>query len=77
VIAPSAGQEAPMEMEADGRPAWIAADRWARLPPLLRAALIGSTLVDGCVHIASPYLDRMLRTSYAREVAELVAASGP
>lgn len=28
-------------------PAWIAAERWAELPVMLRAALVGSQLVDG------------------------------
>jgi len=57
------------------RPTWISVERWDILPAMLRAVLIGATLIDGSVHAASPYLDRLLRTRCAREVAELVAAA--
>jgi hypothetical protein len=40
---------------------------------MLRAALLGSTIVDREIQAASPYLSRLLQTRYAREVAELIA----
>jgi hypothetical protein len=54
-------------------PSWIAAERWVVLPAMLRAALLGSTIVDREIQAASPYLSRLLQTRYAREVAELIA----
>ena len=71
---PATSAEPTVLPEPAERPDWIAAERWAALPSMLRAALIGSALVDGELQIASPYLDRLLRTRYAREVGELLAA---
>jgi hypothetical protein len=55
------------------RPDWIRAERWEPLPVMLRAALIGSTVEDGQVHAASPYVDRLLYARYAEAVAALLA----
>jgi hypothetical protein len=57
----------------DQRPSWIAPERWLNLPAVLRAALIGSSLVDGAVVARSPHLERLLATRYQSEVAALVA----
>lgn len=54
-------------------PAWIDDTRWAALSPLLRQALIGSTLADGQVVPARPGAARVLAHA-AADVAELVAA---
>jgi len=56
-------QHAPYTPDPDpkGRPDWISAERWETLPTILRATLIGSTLADGQVQAASPYLGRILR----------------
>jgi hypothetical protein len=62
--------------DPDHRPDWISAVRWGALPAMLRAALIGSILVDGKVRAVSPHLGWLLRTRYGREVAELVAEVG-
>jgi hypothetical protein len=51
-------------------PAWIAAERWAALPVMLRAALAGAALIDGEVRGRVPYLTGLLSTRYAREVAD-------
>lgn len=53
-------------------PAWIARERWAALPAMLRAALAGSELVDGAVRCRAPHLGRVLEGKYAREVGELI-----
>ena len=57
----------------ESRPVWIAAERWAALPAMLRAALAGSELSDGAVQCRSPHLSRVLQTRFAREVGELIA----
>ena len=41
---------------------------------MLRAALAGSTLVDGEVRGRTPYLSRLLHGRYAREVEKLIAS---
>jgi hypothetical protein len=56
------------------RPDWIRVERWETLPAMLRAALIGSTLSDGQVHAASPYVDRLLHGRFAEAVAALLTA---
>jgi hypothetical protein len=75
--APAEGGGAPAKGEAgapdtDGCPAWIAAERWAALPVMLRAALAGSELIDGAVRGRSPHLSGLLKTRYAREVSKLI-----
>lgn len=54
-------------------PAWIAAERWAMLPTMLRAALLGSELVDGVVQCCEPHFERVLQR-YPGELEELRAA---
>ena len=54
-------------------PSWIAAERWAALPAMLRAALAGAELIDGEVQGRTPYLSTLLRTRYGREVGGMVA----
>lgn len=54
-------------------PAWIAPERWATLPAMLRAALLGSELVDGAVQCCEPHFERVVQR-YARELEELRAA---
>jgi hypothetical protein len=71
---------APAQAEADapttdGCPAWIAADRWAALPVMLRAALAASDLIDGAVRGRSTHLSRVLHTRFAGEVDELITAA--
>lgn len=60
--------------ETEGRPSWIAAERWAELPALLRAALVGAELVDGAVRGRDAFVSRLLETRHRREVEGLVAA---
>jgi hypothetical protein len=75
---PAANAPAQAEADApttDGCPAWIAAERWAALPVLLRAALAGSDLIGGEVQCRSPHLSRVLRVRFTREVGELVVAA--
>lgn len=55
--------------EEDARPAWIAPATWAALPVLLRATLRCAALEADEIRAASPHLDRLLRTRYAREIA--------
>lgn len=57
------------------RPDWISVERWAGLPTLLRAALIGSILVGGAVRAKSLHLDRLLRTRYSHDLVELIEAA--
>jgi hypothetical protein len=57
-------------------PAWIAAKCWAELPALLRAALVGSQLVDGAVRGRDAFVTRLLETRHRREVEALVAEGG-
>jgi hypothetical protein len=57
------------------RPDWISPMHWGRLPTLLRAALIGSTLSDGAVQAVSPHLTRLIEMRYAHEVTALIAAA--
>jgi len=57
----------------DGCPTWIAAERWATLPVMLRAALAGSELLGGEVRCRSPHLSQVLRVRFARKVDELIA----
>jgi hypothetical protein len=63
--------------DLEGRPAWISAEQWSALSPMLRAGLIGSSLVAGEVQAKSLHLARLIRTRYAREVDELIAAALP
>lgn len=63
--------------EVAQRPDWITAESWATLPAMLRAALLGSTLRDGKVRAISPYLDQLIATRYAPEVAALIADAAP
>jgi len=58
---------APMQ-----RPAWIAADQWEQLPPMLRGALVGSELDGGQVRAASDFQGKLLATRYAEAVAALM-----
>ena len=55
----------------DHRPDWISVKQWATLPAMLRAALIGSTVIDGTLQAVSPHLAQLIATRYARAVAEL------
>jgi hypothetical protein len=57
--------------EQESRPAWISADYWERLPKMLRAALIGSTLDNGVVRGKTDYITQLLQTRYAADVAAL------
>jgi len=73
--APAANAPAQAEsdmLNTEGCPTWIAVERWATLPAMLRAALAGSDLIDGAVRGRSPYLSWLLGTRYAREVSELL-----
>jgi hypothetical protein len=67
-------QHAPCTPDASptNRPDWICAERWETLPAMLRAALIGSTVVDGHVHAASPYAVQLLHGRYAEAVTLLL-----
>jgi hypothetical protein len=58
----------------DHRPDWIGAGQWAALPAMLRAALIGSIVVEGTVQAISPHLTRLITTRYAREVVAIIGA---
>jgi hypothetical protein len=58
-------------VEQEDRPAWISADHWERLPRMLRAALIGSTLDKGVVRGKTDYLTQLLQTRYATDIAAL------
>lgn len=70
-----AANGSPAQPSTDTRPAWIAAERWAALPVMLRAALAGSALIDGEVRGRVPYLTGLLSTRYAREVDALIVAT--
>jgi hypothetical protein len=59
----------------DQRPDWISAVQWATLPAMLRAALIGSTVVNGTVETVSPHLTRLIAMRYAGEIAALIVAA--
>jgi hypothetical protein len=73
-IAPDAQNVPPNSDSAPNRrPDWIRVEHWEALPAMLRAALIGSTLEDGQMHAASPYLGRLLHGRYAEAVAALLA----
>lgn len=72
VAGPSMQPPAP-----DYRPGWISANQWVRLPTVLRATLIGSTMTDGAVHAISPQLTELIATRYARELAALGVATPP
>jgi chromosomal replication initiation ATPase DnaA len=61
----------------DHRPDWIRADQWSSLPAMLRAALIGSTVIEGAVQAISPHLTRLIATRYMHEVAALIAVVEP
>lgn len=63
--------------EADHRPAWISADHWSRLPSLLRAALIGSTVRDGAIQAISPHLTSLIAARYPCEAVALIADAVP
>jgi hypothetical protein len=67
----------PCTPAPDHRPDWVRADQWSRLPAMLRAALIGSTVIDGTVQANSPHLARLIATRYMHEVAALIAAVEP
>jgi len=76
--APAANAPAHAESDVsnlEGCPPWIAAERWATLPAMLRAALASSELVDGEVRCRSPHLGRVLQTRFAREEDELISDS--
>jgi hypothetical protein len=64
-------------VDLDSCPSWISVEQWVVLPVMLRVALIGSSVIAGEVHGKSPYLTRLLRTRYRREVGELIAAVRP
>jgi hypothetical protein len=70
ICAPPAAP-APPEPSLE-RPAWIPAERWEGLAPLLRALLAGSTCEAGRVRAASPYAAKQLEGRYAGQVAALV-----
>ncbi|MEP7188652.1 MAG: DnaA N-terminal domain-containing protein [Roseiflexaceae bacterium] len=63
--------------EVDHRPAWISASHWSRLPTLLRAALIGSTVRDGAIQAISPHLTSLIAARYPREAVALIADAVP
>jgi hypothetical protein len=65
------------QSEVAHRPDWITAECWAVLPAMLRAALLGSTLVDGTVQTISPHLDLLIAARYAYEVTALIEAALP
>jgi hypothetical protein len=68
-----AGHVAPPVAEMTP-PGWIAPEQWATLPPLMRTALVGSTLdADGTPRCVSPALRALLEARYARELAILLA----
>jgi hypothetical protein len=73
--APAAAGVAPVSTP-DHRPNWIGAAQWVALPAMLRAALIGSTIVDGRIQAVSPHLTRLIATRYACEVAALIERVG-
>jgi hypothetical protein len=75
-LADAVGQSTPPPA-ADPRPDWISAAQWGTLPAMLRAALIGSTVVDGTVQALSPHLTKLIEMRYAREVAALITAVEP
>jgi hypothetical protein len=74
---PTMAPKALTSPTADHCPGWIGAELWASLPAMLRAALIGSTLVDEKLVAISPHLARLIEMRYAREVALLIAAVRP
>ena len=65
-----------MNPGSGGRPAWISPACWDRLPAMFRAALLGSTLVDGVVQAKSSYIRRLLETRYRHALQELLVAQG-
>lgn len=62
----------PMVACEAARPAWIAQTIWDTLPPLLRAALAGSSLTNTGVCAVSPALTAMIQQRYTAELAMLV-----
>jgi hypothetical protein len=73
IVSPAAQVTNSPDSAPNSRPDWIRAERWETLPAMLRAALIGSTVEDGLLHAASPYVDRLLHGRYAEAVAALLA----
>src|SRR5262249_47822206 len=57
------------------RPAWIAAEQWEQLPPMLRGALGGSELEGGQVRAASAFQGKLLATRYATYVDALIESA--
>jgi hypothetical protein len=66
--------KAPVAPAPDHCPSWISAEQWFTLPAMLRAALIGSAVMDGAVQLRSLHLARLIEMRYAREMAALIAA---
>jgi hypothetical protein len=54
-------------------PDWIRPELWAKLPGLLRTALLGASLIDGTVQCVSPTLTTLVQTRFAHQLATLVA----
>jgi hypothetical protein len=54
-------------------PAWIAPERWAALPGLMRTALLGSTCYDGELCCVSPTLTTLVWTRFSRELGDLLS----
>jgi hypothetical protein len=75
-LAPAAAPVTPADDPS--RPAWIAPALWATVPPVLRAALVGSELRDGQIVPANKFFLRPLSDStYAEVLARLLAAATP
>jgi hypothetical protein len=77
---PSAGPPAtpvsPLSAALSACPAWIAPARWMTVPPLLRPALVGSTLRDGqIVPVAAFWRKALDDPAYAEVLARLIAAA--
>jgi hypothetical protein len=75
--APAMAPKALASPAPDHRPHWISAEQWSTLPAMLRAALIGSIVVDGTLQARSPHLARLIEMRYACQVATLIAAVEP
>lgn len=67
----AADNKAPPAPTPDYRPDWISATQWIKLPAMLRAALIGSTVINGVIQAISPQLANLIATRYGSEVAAL------
>jgi hypothetical protein len=54
-------------------PNWIAPERWATLPKMMRATLVGATFSSGSVQCRTLTLTALLESRFARELAALIA----